>query len=266
MTRVAMLSETEAWVEGIRVDPRVRGMNVATDLQVAELRWIAAHGVQVVRYMTGDMNVASQRLGARHGLLEIGRWRTYNQADHEHDPAGRHVVPTEAELSELGKARYADWPLFRDDATLAAGHMLYEYRPWAFQELTEERFRSHVDHDEVFIAGAGDARAALILNRRLLADGDFHIASVAGDGTVLLDDLLRPLARPDFRVPDPDPPLLRGARERFTAAGYGPWDQGSILVERPMDAAQPLPEPDEAGAVVFGDEPHRIAVAPPIGP
>ena len=37
IVRVAMPAPGEAWLEGIRVDPRVRGMDVATDLQVAEL-------------------------------------------------------------------------------------------------------------------------------------------------------------------------------------------------------------------------------------
>lgn len=265
LTRVAMLSDVEAWVEGIRVDPRVRGMNVATDLQVAELRWITAHDARIVRYMTGEVNVASQRLGARHGLLEIGRWRTYNQADHGHAPDGEHVLPSDSVLSALGKARHADWPLIRDDTTFAAGRRLYEYRPWAFQELTEERFRQHVDHAEVLIAGTGESRAALILSRRLLADGEFHVALTAGDGGVLLDDLLLPLGRPDIRIPDPDAPLLRDTLERFRAAGYTPWNQASILVERPVDAAHPLPEPDEPGTLVLGDEPRRIAVPPIIG-
>jgi GNAT superfamily N-acetyltransferase len=265
MTRVAMLSEKEAWVEGIRVDPRVRGMNVATDLQVAALRWVAAHGARVVRYVTGEVNVASQRLGARHGLLEIGRWRTYRQADHEHDPSRTHVIPTEAALSLIGKARRSDWPRIRDDATLAVGHGLYEYRPWALQELTEERFMRHVDHDEVLIATAGEAWAAMILSRRSLADRELHVALAAGDGNVLLDGLLLPLGRPDIRVPDPDPPLLHGTAERFIASGYVAWAQGTVLVERPVDDAHPLPEPDEPGAVVFGDEPRRIAVPPTLG-
>ena len=46
---MAMPALGEAWLEGIRVDPRVRGMNVATDLQVAELHWAVANGAHVVR-------------------------------------------------------------------------------------------------------------------------------------------------------------------------------------------------------------------------
>ncbi len=37
ITRIAMVADGEAWLEGIRVHPRVRGMGVASDLQVAEL-------------------------------------------------------------------------------------------------------------------------------------------------------------------------------------------------------------------------------------
>jgi hypothetical protein len=44
ITRVAMVSPTEGWWEGIRVDPAVRGMEVAADLQVAELHWSTALG------------------------------------------------------------------------------------------------------------------------------------------------------------------------------------------------------------------------------
>ena len=41
ISRVTFLSDEDAWIEGIRVDPRVRGMGIATVLQVAELRWAA---------------------------------------------------------------------------------------------------------------------------------------------------------------------------------------------------------------------------------
>ena len=83
VTRLAMLSEDECWLEGIRVDPRVRGMNVATDLQVAELRWAVAHGMRVIRYATGQDNEGSHRLGARHGITLLGAWLSYGVDDED---------------------------------------------------------------------------------------------------------------------------------------------------------------------------------------
>ena len=69
VSRVAILTASEAWLEGIRVDPLVRGLGIATDLQVAELRWAAAHGASVMRYLTGEQNEGSHRLGAKHGFV-----------------------------------------------------------------------------------------------------------------------------------------------------------------------------------------------------
>ena len=77
ITRIAMLTDTEAWLEGIRVHPRVRGMGVASDLQVAELHWVAAQGAQVVRYATSWRNEASHRLGARDGIETVARFRSW---------------------------------------------------------------------------------------------------------------------------------------------------------------------------------------------
>ena len=77
VTRVAMVSPTEAWLEGIRVDPRIRGMGVAADLQVAELQWIAAQGATILRYATGSTNEASHRLGARDGINLIAAFRAW---------------------------------------------------------------------------------------------------------------------------------------------------------------------------------------------
>jgi GNAT superfamily N-acetyltransferase len=257
MTRVVMLSEDEAWLEGIRVDPAVRGLGVATDLQVAELRWIAAHGGRVVRYLTSDTNVGSLRLGAKHGLLEVGRWRSYGHSDDD-VRGGRSTEEMEATLGRLGHAVAGAWDRVSIDPTFRAGHGLYEFRPWAFQELTAERFRTHVARGEVITATKGEAWAAVIVNRRLVAEAEMHIALAVGDAEALLDLLLW-LGRPEIRVPDPDPPVLGRHAAEFAREGFPPWHQASVVVERPIDAAHPLPEADDLGLLIYAEEPRRIA-------
>lgn len=261
MVRVVMLSEHDAWLEGIRVDPRVRGMGVATDLQVSELRWIAAHGARAVRYMTATDNIGSQRLGARHGLLEVGRWRAYGGGSLPNSAADGDPSRIAAKLSALGKAGNGAWSRVRDDPTFRRGHSLYECRSWAFQELTEERFRQHVARDEVVIATRGGAWAVLLVNRLGIGGRQLHIALAAGDGEALLDPLVT-LGRPELRIPYPDAPLLGGVVERFAAEGYTPGLQTSIVVERQMDPAHPLPDADDPRLLVLGDEPRRICVPP----
>jgi RimJ/RimL family protein N-acetyltransferase len=175
VARVARLSNDEAWLEGIRVDPRVRGMAVATDLQVAELRW-AAPLATVVRYATGERNEASHRLGARHGFELLASFRSYRwSADGSEEerrspesPSGFDDGPRAAAtarrqelLAELGAAGLvapvdeADrwWESLSRDATFLAGQRLYEQRGWTLQELDQARFESHLQRTEVLVVG-----------------------------------------------------------------------------------------------------------------
>ena len=86
VVRVTMSAKGQAWLEGIRVDPRVRGIDVATDLQVAELRWAAAQGAQVVRYATGAAMRA--RTDSAHGVASQD-WPAFRGALVEPDGQGR---------------------------------------------------------------------------------------------------------------------------------------------------------------------------------
>ena len=79
LTRLAVLSDDEGWLEGIRVDPAVRGRGVATNLQIAELAWARAHDLRVLRYMTGQGNEGSLKLGAHHGFAVVGDRRFHGR-------------------------------------------------------------------------------------------------------------------------------------------------------------------------------------------
>src|SRR3954469_11402755 len=202
MTRVTMLSSDEAWLEGIRVDPRVRGMEVASDLQVAELHWIEAHQAHVVRYITSEVNTGSLKLGARHGLVEIGRWRSRGRHDDHDDSAAPVALDIAGALGSLGRAGPADWAWVRNDPMYRAARGLYEYRGWAFQELTEKRFTEHVAREEVYAATGDDgSRSLAIVSRGALAENDVHVAFLAGGG-VAAATLLERLGFPETRLPD----------------------------------------------------------------
>jgi len=113
VSRVALLSPTEGWVEGIRVDPRVRGMGVATDLQVAELHWLAANRTAVTRYATSQRNEGSHRLGARHVAEPVGGGR----------PAPGTVV---AKRTDLGRVRLRAGEVLTDPHAGLAAHAARE--------------------------------------------------------------------------------------------------------------------------------------------
>lgn len=261
MTRVTLLSPTEAWLEGIRVDPVVRGMDVATDLQVAELHWIAAHGARVVRYLTADTNVGSLHLGARHGLVEIGRWRFRGPGGQYEQPPVRTMDEIRAALGQLRPATAEDWASVAADPLFIAAHGLYEYRGWAFQELTRQRFLAHVGRGEAFaLPGRGRASSSLaIINAAALAEGRLHIAFVAGEGRPILE-LLERLGHPGVRLPEPLPDSLTEVGPGLSAAGYVPWRHAAVVVERPLDDRHPLPPIDPA-ALRLLETPRPIARA-----
>jgi GNAT superfamily N-acetyltransferase len=269
VARVAMLSPTEAWVEGIRVDPRVRGMDVATNLQVAELQWAAAQGANVVRYATGAGNEASHRLGARHGFELLAAFRTYrwSETDDEklhHDDKSAFVpeireaasAVRRAVLSRLDAeglvARLDDadrwWPRVAADATFLAGRRLYERRGWTLQELSESAFRAHLSRGEVIVAG--DTTWALaILERQAQPseDASLHLALLCGEGATALElaSTVRRAAGNSlrFRLAADEPALLRGREHAFAEAGFRAGGSLLHILARPIDDAHSPPQP-----------------------
>ena len=286
ITRLARPSASEGWVEGIRVDPRVRGMSIATDLQVAELRWAAAHGMRVIRYATGQSNVGSQRLGARHGFRVTGRWQRYGQDDYEApgDADERrervmHALETLARDGVVGTpgsggsqsstAEAGAWQWLSGDATFAAGNRLYECRHWCFCELTAELFEERARQGEVLVEDDGATRALALIDRQAsLRDGALTVRVLSGDGgaAVRLLERVRELGIAPAQVwlPDPDPPLLRGHEEAFAAAGYPPSRGRILMLERPMDAAHPVPAVDPS-RLLLAEEPVELVRPPSAG-
>ncbi|CAN5594215.1 hypothetical protein BH23CHL7_BH23CHL7_20200 [soil metagenome] len=276
IARVAMLSPTEAWLEGIRVDPRVRGLDVATDLQVAELRWAAEHGAKVVRYATSSRNEASHRLGARHGFELLTALRTWwwtdpalgdpDADDHDDDESGfdddARAGATSRRQQALARLAYRGlvasgerrdlWSLVAADPTFLAGRRLYESRPWALALLDEARLRDYLTAGEVVVLGdsseTGWAMAIFEHEAQPSEDLSLHLSLFVGGGAAALE-LANQLRRAvdgsiRFRLPDPDPPLLGGHADAFADAGFRAREWTLHILGRPLDADHPPPPPD----------------------
>ena len=292
ITRVAMVSPNEAWLEGIRVDPRVRGLGVAADLQVAELQWVAAQGADVLRYATGGENVASHRLGARDGINLLARFRgwwwsaTGSSEEDEDEPSAfdRAVLEVSTARRQDALRRLGDagmvvstrrddvedlWHRLSADATFLAAHRLYEARSWAMAELTEALFRRHLERGEVIVSRdpspqEGWAIAILVSEQLASEDLSVRLAVLTGDGpgAVVLADQIRRVSDQAirFRVPT-DAPMIKGHEEAFAAAGFVTRDWEMHILARSMDGDHPIPDVDPRHVVLA--EPPAPGLVPP---
>lgn len=278
ITRIAMMSPTEAWLEGIRVDPALRGQDIASDLQVAELQWAAAQGASVIRYATSARNEGSHRLGARHGIELLFGLRNYwwspDPDDDPDDPSAFDAKVREAATALRGRvldslatdgvvATAADgdrlWQFVAGDAGFIAAQQLYEPRPWALGELTAERFARHLERGEVITNGE---TAVAILTRQQFAgeDSSLRLSLLIGeiDSVTGLLERLRATAGKTvrFRLPE-DAPQAQDAHDRLIAAGYRSPDFKLHILGRPIDSAHPIPDV-EPNRVVLAEEPQPI--------
>jgi hypothetical protein len=284
ISRVALLSPTEGWVEGIRVDPRVRGLGVATDLQTAELHWLAAHQPQVTRYATSARNEGSHRLGARHGFELLTRhvswiWRDPTKADDEPGQTGFDEQTRQAAnrrrrdlLSRLdvdgrilpATATAEWWSRLDGDARFAAGARLYERRSWTMQELTEELFAAHVAAGEVVTnRGAGWGVAIISRDVEPAEDAGIHLGGVAGDpaGVAEIATQVQQAAgeRIRFRLEARSMPDELAAG--LSAAGFEAWQWELHILGRSGPSKAPAVDPSR---LVLADEPRRV-IRPPAG-
>jgi hypothetical protein len=287
ITRIAMVTDGEAWLEGIRVHPRVRGMGVASDLQVAELHWVAAQGARVVRYATSWRNEASHRLGARDRIQTIARLRSWwwsatgtAEDDDEEQSAFDRTVRAQATalrqrtlncaaeaglVASAAREDIADlWRRLNSDPTFQVGLRLYEVRPWAFGELTHGLFASHVETGEVLVEGGDDSWALAILVGEQLPSEDsaLRFSLLVGDGraAAALADRVRTAIgeRIKFRTPT-DAPMVRGHEHEFAAAGFvSPADWEMHLLGRRMDAGEPIPAVNPQ-RLILEDPPQPIS-------
>lgn len=286
--RVALLSPSEAWMEGLRVDPAIRGHGVATAFQAAELSWAQAQGATVVRYTTGETNEASLHLGARHGFVLAGRWRALRPEEPDGTAAssggvpkaGATLPPRAVILERLDAAGFvarepaggrADgaglWERLATDATFVAGKRLYEWRAWAWQALTGERLARHVEHGELLLAeDEGGWAMGLFASERL--PGETRLALLGGDPNAalrLIEGVTNAAGRrPIIRLPDGSP-LMEGLALSLAPTGWRVGDHVLVLMARPLrdDAGRALPLPtDGMERVEFAEEPHALGLRP----
>lgn len=140
--RVALMSEREAWWEGLRVDPRYRGRGLVGRMRPHVRRYLWEHNITVSRMATSSENTIVHGMAARRGMQRVGRYVLYEAA------------PMDAPLDRLeqltGDDFDAAWALLESSDIFAGVHHLYVSRGWAWQELTPRQLRTRIDSGKVW--------------------------------------------------------------------------------------------------------------------
>ncbi|HKT40229.1 MAG TPA: GNAT family N-acetyltransferase [Ktedonobacterales bacterium] len=144
INHMRMVSDDEAWLEGMRVDPAYRREGFGRILTSRTLVAAREHGATVARLITGSDNVASQGMIARFGFVRVAEMVRYR---------GPALAPDDAvETATLARPgpddfeRLWEWLVQSNLAPLTGG---LEYFDWQARALTEPLLRGYLAAGQV---------------------------------------------------------------------------------------------------------------------
>jgi hypothetical protein len=254
-------------------------MEVAADLQVAELHWTAAQNAHFVRYATGASTEGSHKLGARDGIelllaFRNNRWSP-NPDDDADDPSAfdpevraastalrvkvLEALAADGLIAQTAADTQRVWAVVDRSPDFIAAQRLYEPRPWAMAELTAAKFARHVERGEVITMG--DRAVAILLREQLAGeDSSLRLSLLIGEAEPVIElaERLRTIAGQTvrFRLTSGGPLQTQG-HEKLLAAGYRSPEWTLHLLGRPIDSAHPIPEVDPA-RLILADRPAAV--------
>jgi ribosomal protein S18 acetylase RimI-like enzyme len=156
LAHVHMVSEDEAWLEGMRVDPAYRRHGFGRQMTSRALVAARELGASATRLLTSSDNVASQRLYARFGFVEVAelvRFRAPALAPEEVADIPRLAIPGEQDFERI-------WT-WLEQSNLAPLNGGLEVTDWHAEALTEPLLRGYLAAGQVLLLEEWGSIAAL---------------------------------------------------------------------------------------------------------
>jgi GNAT superfamily N-acetyltransferase len=159
-----LLTEWEAWGQGIRVDPVARGFGVGTSLSTAALDWARGRGATVCRNMVFSWNVAGLGQSRAVGFEPATEFRFA-----EPEPASEEALAADRFARPDGPDPNAAWALWADSDARdhLRGLALDDAEPWACSALTRERLRNAADEDRLIAVADASGCAGFAVRTRV---------------------------------------------------------------------------------------------------
>lgn len=157
IAQVVMLSETEAWTQGMRVNPEYRGQGIGTAINDALFAWAREQGAVVARNMVFSWNQAGLGQSRALGYEPVTEFRWL------------HPEPEDGTLPETVCADVAaGWSFWnRSEArTHLSGLTLDMDESWAMRVLTPDMLERAAKEDGLFVVVRADGTRALAYRTR----------------------------------------------------------------------------------------------------
>ncbi len=157
IAQVVMLSETEAWTQGMRVNPEFRGQGIGTAINDALFVWASEQDAVVARNMVFSWNQAGLGQSRALGYDPVGQFRWL------------HPEPTSGDLPESVTDNVAaGWSFWAssDARTELSGLTLDMDESWAMRELTPTMLERAAEETAVFVVTREDGTKGLAFRTR----------------------------------------------------------------------------------------------------
>lgn len=161
LAHLALLSPSEGWIEGVRVDPALRRQGIGRVLVSRTLAAAHERGVTVVRLMTDADNTASQQLFARFGFERVAMYAHYVADAITADSVS--LVPEGFTLRTPGTADLERLWAFLEASNLTPLNGGLLLQGWQARALTSELLEQRLAAGEVWTLEAWGAVQALAI-------------------------------------------------------------------------------------------------------
>ncbi|WP_158055722.1 GNAT family N-acetyltransferase [Halorussus halophilus] len=147
VVQCVLLSEWEAWGQGLRVNPVFRGEGIATQMTEHLFEWSRERGARVFRNMVFSWNAAGLGQSRASGYDPITEFRW------AHPTPDADASPDLTTTSDPDAA----WSFWTDSAARdhLRGLALDDDESWALSELTRETLHEAADDDRLFVVRDG---------------------------------------------------------------------------------------------------------------
>ena len=223
--KVTMISGSEAWLEGLRVNPAFRGQGLAQAMYEAAETTARKRWAKVARYATFSSNTAIHNLSERYGYRRVARFIEFA------GPAEAGPLPERLRLADAEAAEV----LLATTAGLAASGGLYA-GGWHCQELRGGRLREHIVNGEAYAMCRENRPLAVALLSGYEPGPALRLGYLGGNPvavTVLAREIRALAASGGWGRVEVVLPALETIQTAVRTAGYEPsWDQEVWIYER----------------------------------